>query len=287
MAERHDEQLYGCKTLDEIFPIIDVVDNCESTIKTRALSAYQGKVLMDLIKDNQNKININSTSIEQLESNATNITIDDKLDSESVNPVQNKAIAIMINKLNNAVFPLSISVSGGSIVEKRTTQNVTVKWAIKEGNTVVIPDSLIVNQSSVDTNSTSKTFSNITGDTSFKVIAIKDGTSVDGTTSIKFVNPTYFGAVDADFEITEDNIKALTKSIVGSKNSTHTTSLTNQKTCYAYPKSFGALTAIKDANNFDYINSYTRSEITVWDETYYIYILADATTINNFKQIYS
>ena len=49
----------------------------------------------------------------------------------------------------------------------------------------------------------------------------------------------------------------------------------------------GALTSVKDANNFEYIGSYTRTELTVWDETYYIYVLTNPTTITNFKQIYS
>ena len=54
-----------------------------------------------------------------------------------------------------------------------------------------------------------------------------------------------------------------------------------------YPKSFGALTSIKDANNFDYINSYTRSEMTYNDVDYYVYILTDPVTITGFKQAFS
>lgn len=49
----------------------------------------------------------------------------------------------------------------------------------------------------------------------------------------------------------------------------------------------GALTAVKDANNFEYLQSYTRSEVTVWNETYYVYVLTDPVTIDTFKQIYS
>lgn len=56
---------------------------------------------------------------------------------------------------------------------------------------------------------------------------------------------------------------------------------------YKYPKSLGALTSIKDANNFDYINSYTRTEETIKGITYYVYTLTDPMSITGFKQIYS
>lgn len=56
---------------------------------------------------------------------------------------------------------------------------------------------------------------------------------------------------------------------------------------YKYPKSFGMLTSIKDANNFDYINSYTVTEETINDISYYVYTLTDPMSITGFKQIYN
>ena len=57
------------------------------------------------------------------------------------------------------------------------------------------------------------------------------------------------------------------------------------KLCYAYPKSFGALTSIKDANNVDYINSYTRTEVTLTENgnsvVYYCYLLKDAAGVSS------
>ena len=44
---------------------------------------------------------------------------------------------------------------------------------------------------------------------------------------------------------------------------------------------------IKDANNFDYINSYNRTEVNVNGEAYYVYTLIDTTSVTNFKQIYA
>lgn len=215
------------------------------------------------------------------------INIDDSLSDTSENPVQNKVITEVLNRLLGEVFPLSISVSGGGLYEKRTSQTVTVRWAVKEGNDTVTPDTVTVNDESVSPSSSSKVFENVTVNTTYTVKAVKNGVTVQGSVSAAFVNPSYFGVVDAGFSPTEEAIKALTKTIKNTKNYTGNASLVHQKVCYAYPKSFGALTSIKDANNFEYLSSYTRGELQVWDETYYVYVLTDPVTIDTFRQIYS
>lgn len=322
MAERHDEQLYGFQTLDKIFPFVDVVDNLTTPLSTRPLSAKQGKILKDLINAIQT---LKFKTVESLPETGENgiiylvpveqddegvnkytewvwledenryeplgslgsITVDDALSDTSENPVQNKVIAEALNRINKELFPLTISVSGGGLFEKRTSQTITVSWSVKEGSDIVTADSITVNGESVANTTTSKQFTNVTTNTTYTVKVTKNGVTVQGSTSVTFVNPSYFGPVAATFTPTETAIKALTKSIKNSKGYTGNTSLNNQKTCYAYPKSFGALTSIKDANNFEYLSSYTRSELTVWDETYYVYVLIDATTIDSFRQIYS
>lgn len=251
--------------------ILAVVDNLDSDTNEKPLSAKQGKVLKEMIEAIQ----------------TSGIVVDSALSETSEHPVQNKVITEALNKINTELFPLSISVSGGGLYEKRTTQTITVKWTIKEGSSTVTPDTLSVNNESVSVSTTSKVFEGITGNTTYTVKATKNGVTVQGSTSVTFVNPSYFGAVDADFTPTENAIKALSKSVKSTKNYTGSVSLENQKTCYAYPKSMGALTAIKDANNFEYLQSYTRSEVTVWNETYYVYVLTDPVTIDTFKQIYS
>lgn len=251
--------------------ILAVVDNLDSDTKEKPLSAKQGKVLKEMIEAIQ----------------TSGVVVDSALSETSEHPVQNKVITEALNKINTELFPLSISVSGGGLYEKRTTQTITVKWTIKEGSNTVTPDTLSVNNESVSVSTTSKVFEGVTGNTTYTVKAVKNGTTVQGSTSVTFVNPSYFGAVDAGFTPTEDAIKALAKSVKSTKSYTGSVSLENQKTCYAYPKSMGALTAIKDANNFEYLQSYTRSEVTVWNEAYYVYVLTDPVTIDTFKQIYS
>lgn len=99
---------------------------------------------------------------------------------------------------------------------------------------------------------------------------------------------SYFGVVSDDFVVNEQNIKENTEELnLSSKNYTTTVEMDYQKTLYAYPKSYGALESIKDANGFEYLLSYTREEISMNGEDYYVYILTDAATIPMFKQIYS
>lgn len=322
MAERHDEQLLGFATLDKIFPTIDTVDSLDSDVRVRPLSARQGKVLKEMIEATKtmdmqiveelpatgqnNTIYLvlapessggNNTYIEYVWISAEqryevigslgNIKVDDALSETSENPVQNKVITEALKRINAVLFPLSITVSGAGVYEKRTTQSITVRWTVRRGSSAITPDTVSVNNEGVSPSVTSKVFKDVTENTTYIVKVTKDGTTVQSSTSAIFVNPSYFGVVHAGFTPTESAIKALTKNVKNTKSYTGNISLTHQKVCYAYPKSMGALTAIRDANNFEYLQSYTRSEVTVWGETYYVYVLTGPVTIDTFKQIYS
>lgn len=221
-----------------------------------------------------------------IKENVKGVEVDNALSETSENPVQNKVITEQINNINKVLFPLNISVSGGGLFEKRSTQDITVSWDIKKGNNNIVPDTITVNDVNVNNTSKFKQFNSVTSNTTYTVKAIKDNVTVSGSVSAIFVNPSYFGAVSDSFIPTEDNIKELSKNVKNTKNYTGLISLDNNKLCYAYPKSFGALTSIKDSNGFDYMQSYVRTELTIWDESYWVYVLKDATTIDDFKQIY-
>lgn len=192
-----------------------------------------------------------------------------------------------LNKMYPNVFPLSINVSGGGLYKLGTIQNPTISWVIKESTDIIIPNSLFINEEALDPSTTSKTYSNVSTDTTYTVKASNDYETVSALTTVKFTNPNYFGVVDANTSVTEEIITTYPELIKGNKLYTGTITLNNQKTVYAYPKQFGTLTSIKDANNFEYINSYTRSELEINNETYYVYILTDPTTITTFKQVYA
>ena len=113
--------------------------------------------------------------------------------------------------------------------------------------------------------------------------SIKAG-NISASVTVKGYAMSYYGVIDIS---TVDNVVGLTSTLRTAKGSTLTFNLTNQRIVYMYPSSFGNLTSLKDANNFDYINSYTLSTKDFNGVTYNIYILTDPVTISGFKQIFS
>lgn len=116
-----------------------------------------------------------------------------------------------------------------------------------------------------------------------------DGTTtgtVEKSATYTFVMASYYGAVTTA-PTTKAEIIALTKNVKNSKAQTATFNLSNQRSCYAYPASFGDLTSIKDSNNFEYLSSYTKTSVTVDSVDYNVYTLTDPVTASGFKQVYA
>lgn len=192
---------------------------------------------------------------------------------------------VLLQKLAASVFPLTITVTGGGVYRKTTTQTVTVSWSLKQGPDAVTPDSLKINNEPIEVSLTSKQFPGITVNTTFRVEATKEGVTKTGSVSAVFVNPSYFGVVDSNFTPTPEGIQGLSSGEIIKNSKTYNTSAFNQnaqKNCYAYPKVFGALTSITDGKN-EFINSYTRSELEVNGEMYYVYVLSEASTVSNYS----
>lgn len=192
---------------------------------------------------------------------------------------------VLLQKLAASVFPLTLTVTGGGVYRKTTTQTVTVSWSLKQGPDAVTPDSLKINNEPIEVSLTSKQFPGITVNTTFRVEATKEGVTKTGSVSAVFVNPSYFGVVDSNFTPTPEGIQGLSSGEIIKNSKTYNTSAFNQnaqKNCYAYPKVFGALTSITDGKN-EFINSYTRSELEVNWEMYYVYVLSEASTVSNYS----
>ena len=115
--------------------------------------------------------------------------------------------------------------------------------------------------------------------------SIKAG-SVSASGSVRAYALSYYGVINKA-SITENDISALSSRLATSKSFTYTINLSEQRIVYMYPQSFGVLTSIKDANNFDYINSYTKTTLSYDSVDYYVYILTDPVTITGFKQIFN
>lgn len=192
---------------------------------------------------------------------------------------------VLLQKLAASVFPLTLTVTGGGVYRKTTTQTVTVSWSLKQGPDAVTPDSLKINNEPIEVSLTSKQFPGITVNTTFRVEATKEGVTKTGSVSAVFVNPSYFGVVESNFTPTPEGIQGLSSGEIIKNSKTYNTSAFNQnaqKNCYAYPKVFRALTSITDGKN-EFINSYTRSELEVNGEMYYVYVLSEASTVSNYS----
>lgn len=244
------------------------------------------------------------------------IIVDDKLNGTSTNPIQNKAVYTAIQGLDgkielidddvtslktdndfikkdvsalmDKVFPFKVAVSiDKTLAQKGTSQAVKVTITPKIGDDNTNVDEIMINGAEYHGATPYVHSDTATATTTYNVRVRKDTRTAQGSATITFVNPSYDGAVAANFTVTEANIKTLTEAIRSGKGGTRTFNLNNQKACIAYPKAFGAATNIKDANGFDYLASYTRSELNVNGELYYVYLLTNATTITDMKQTVS
>lgn len=198
------------------------------------------------------------------------------------------AMSADIKKLMDKAFPFTVKVSlDKTLAKKGTSQPVKVTITPKIGDDNVDADEIMINGAEYHGATPYVYSATATATTTYNVRVRKDDRTAQGSATITFVNPSYDGAVAANFTVTEANIKALTETLRSEKGGTRTFNLNNQKACIAYPKAFGAATGIKDANGFDYLDSYTRSELNVNGELYYVYLLTNAATITDMKQTIS
>ena len=120
-------------------------------------------------------------------------------------------------------------------------------------------------------------------------------TVTDGQTSTDrnvgastFVYPYYWGVCAPDATVDEALVEGLTKSISSKGNKTDVSfTCANQRQVFAYPKAHGVLKSIIDPNNFEIIDSFTRSELSITGldgttQTYYVYV-SGACSVTDFK----
>lgn len=185
------------------------------------------------------------------------------------------------NKENN----YTLTTSGGGVYKKGTQNQVVVNWQFKQGNAQVVPDKLTINGQEVSVNTNSKIFLDVVTDTTYTIVAVKNSVTVVATVQAIFVNPSYFGIVSDSFTATESSIKDSGVEIVKDNKAytTDTFDQNNQKNYYAYPKSFGQLKIITDINGLCLNKTYTRTDLTINGEEYWVYLLNTASTVNDYK----
>lgn len=209
----------------------------------------------------------------------------DKLDS-IVNPIKftvnSSTPAFEVTKTNSSVTArLSVTITKGG-----TNYNLgpddEVSYTVSNGGRVVVNTSSPILDQFVP---------NTVGDRVYNFSANIGGKRYTTSFTIKVVDPSFFyrltdrSSIPSIMLDIED--KGISHLVLTSKNYTSTIDLVDGCTCFIYPKYFGKLTTIKDANNFEYINSYTLTERNLDGVDYYIYALTDPVTITNFKQSFS
>ena len=127
---------------------------------------------------------------------------------------------------------------------------------------------------------------NITTNTTLKVEVADDTSAVSATKNITFTYKSYYGFVADGTTVDETAVKGLQKNVLKtSKALTYSgITCTNSKIVYAYPQSQGLLGSILDGNGFDYLGSYNYSVISVDGVNYYVYVMIDPTTLDDFMQ---
>lgn len=201
-------------------------------------------------------------------------------------------VAFSISKSGNVVYggsyteTLTLAVSNMGSAKKIKT----IAWY--EGSTLKQTDAI----DSTTTGSWTYTMGTATTDTTtFKAIVTytksdDTDTTVTKTASINFYYNKFYGAV-SDLNPSEAIVEALTTALATAKGGTYSFTVTAGRICYAYPKSLGALTSIKDGNGFSLFDSFTRTEQSYTQNgttvAYYRYVLTDTTTVSGYSVVFA
>lgn len=178
---------------------------------------------------------------------------------------------------------IKIELNEPYLFEKGSVQNITISWVITNNGEALIPDQLYLNNVQLLPTTNNKTFNNVNVDTVYTLKILRNGISTEASTQALFRDPIYYGGISPSIEVTSEQISSLNKVLVDiHKEVNINIGLSNQLVCIACPQSFGELNTITDIN-FDYINSFNKSELSVNGVQYFVYVLKDPVTYQNLK----
>ena len=190
--------------------------------------------------------------------------------------VYEKGAAIDITKISVDVAPKTNPIS---------------KIDIRLGNTTLTSENMnntLENISKIYTYQTGE--SRVSADNTVTLTVTEQGgkTSSVSSSRFTFVNPLYYGAIDTNVPVTEALVKGLTKAIEEkSSKISKTFNCANQCALFAYPETYGNLTAIYDHNGLNILSTFTKSQVTITcldgsNVTYNVYV-NEASTVSNFN----
>jgi hypothetical protein len=197
---------------------------------------------------------------------------------------------------NGGVFENGSTQTITSVTSSVTKKSASIsKIELLQGSTVLKTHSALLNGGSISFTGLSVA---IDKNTASKKLTVKVTDSENkpytkDTNEFQFVYPYYYGAIGANTTISEAVVEeGLTKKIESKGNKAWTFTLNNQKAVFAYPKTYGALKEIIDANNYPVLNTFTRSELSITGldgtaQIYYVYIANRASTVSSFKYTFN
>lgn len=197
-----------------------------------------------------------------------------------------------LTEIDKEVFPISLSFRNvtGSLFLTGTTHDIKFSVQVtRKSNDITKDCTYTLNGSPItldDSNSYTKT--GVSTTTTFTLVStyISLGVTKSASSTVTFGYNFYYGVIPASgWEINSENVKSLGNTKLQSKTTTtFTTNLNLQKIAFACPVVYGTISHIYDANNFDYINDYTRSTLNIDGYDYYIYVKNSEVTVTNFRQ---
>lgn len=198
------------------------------------------------------------------------------------NPSRTPSSTVLEKGNNQTITAVSVKVTKKSeAITKVELYNDNTLLATKEGDEVATGGTFTFSGLSVSVPSTNVVLTVKVTDASGNVVS-------KNTPGWTFVYPYYYGVCAERATINETLIESLTKK-VENKGSKTDWSFTcdNQRMVFAYPKSYGVLKSIIDPNNFEIINSFTQSEVSITGldnttQTYYVYV-SGVGSVTNFK----
>lgn len=205
------------------------------------------------------------------------------------------------------VIGTTTSSPNGGCFENGSTQTITAvtslvtkksasisKVELLQGSTVLKTHSAIPNGGNISFTGLSIAIdkSSASKNLTVKVTDSENKSYTKNTGTFSFVYPYYYGAIEATTAISEAVIEGLTKKVESKGNKAWTFTLNNQKAVFAYPKSYGTLKSIIDANNFTVTDTFTRLELSITGldgtaQTYYVYVSNGASTLSGFKYTFN
>lgn len=161
-------------------------------------------------------------------------------------------------KISFSINPSATLYELGFVIATLTLKANAIK-GIEEITEVGILQSGVVLGTSTNT-SFSKILTNIKSDISFSAYVTDGVQRVNSNTiGIKFVNPIYVGSL---VNVTEEEIKNMTKKIVNVSSQSFTYNIDTKRMCIAVPNGWN-LKSVIDPNNFNITSSFTTTTINI------------------------